>query len=547
MKKRIAVALLALALAATACSRVQRAGNGTASGRANAWTQPHILRYATAEDISTLNPLLDAQQTLGLMSSLTMAWLTKWNAQNKPIPELLTVEPTKGNGGISPDGKTITWHLRRGVKWSDGVPFTADDVVWSIHAILNSANNVISRTGWDRITKIDEPNKYTVILHLKAPYSPFVTTFFSSADANPCILPKHLLAQYPNINNVPYNSLPVGIGPFKYLRWDRGQDVVMVPNPLYFRGVPKLKRVIFEIIPNRDTVLTQMQAKQLDLWVFVSPAYVDRLKQLTPFHVLELPDYEYDHIDFNLSHEKLASLVVRRALRYATPLKRINDKIHHGIYRLQDQPNPKSAPYWMHGIGYTHYDIAKANQLLDAAGWKRGADGIRQKNGVRLAFNLATVVGTPDTDDIIELLRESWKQIGVSLSVRHYSSAQFFAPFQDGGIMYGNTWDVTLFAWGNDPLGDYSFLYKCDQFPPNGQNDVRWCDPKADAAMEALFSHFTQRERNADVATLTHQFIKDVPSIVEDGRVAIYAYNRDLKHFHPGSLTPFDNMMKVDI
>ncbi|NNM99341.1 MAG: peptide ABC transporter substrate-binding protein, partial [Candidatus Eremiobacteraeota bacterium] len=104
------------------------------------------------------------------MSSLTMAWLTKWNAQNKPIPELLTVEPTKANGGISPDGKTITWHLRHGVRWSDGAPFTAADVVWSIHAITKPANDIVSRIGWNPIDKIQEPNKYTVILHLKHPY-----------------------------------------------------------------------------------------------------------------------------------------------------------------------------------------------------------------------------------------------------------------------------------------------------------------------------------------------------------------------------------------
>ena len=144
--------------------------------------------------------------------------------------------PTQANGGVSKDGLTITYHLRKGVSWSDGAPFDADDVVFSTNVVLNPANNEVGRQGWDQITKIDEPDKYTVVYHLKKPYSPFIETFFSTAGANPCILPKHLLAKYPNINNVPYNSLPIGIGPFKYLRWDRAQDVVLVPNPLYWRG-----------------------------------------------------------------------------------------------------------------------------------------------------------------------------------------------------------------------------------------------------------------------------------------------------------------------
>ena len=134
---------------------------------------------------------------------MTMAWLVKWDENNNPYPELATEVPTKANGGVSKDGLTITYHLRKGVKWSDGAPFDADDVVFTTKVILNPATNEVGRLGWDQITKIDEPDKYTVVYHMKKPYSPFVTTFFSTAGANPCILPKHLLDKLPNINNAP--------------------------------------------------------------------------------------------------------------------------------------------------------------------------------------------------------------------------------------------------------------------------------------------------------------------------------------------------------
>jgi len=144
-----------------------------------------------------------------------MGWLTRYDSENKPFPELLSVLPTVENGGVSKDGKTITWHLRHGVKWSDGAPFDADDFVFSTQAVLNPKNNEVGRDGWDLIEKIDEPDKYTVVYHMKKPYAPYLATFFGTAGANPCIIPKHILGNLPNINTAPYNALPIGIGPLR--------------------------------------------------------------------------------------------------------------------------------------------------------------------------------------------------------------------------------------------------------------------------------------------------------------------------------------------
>lgn len=546
---RIAALTLCASLFA-ACTKT--GGGGTGPGaRVNSWTIPHVLRYATAEDISSLNPVLSQQTTLSLMSSLTMAWLIKWGADNQPFPELLTVVPTQQNGGVSKDGLTITYHLRKGVRWSDGAPFNGDDVVWTIHAILNTANNVVSRTGWDRIKSIAEPDKYTVVLHLTKPYSPFVTTFFSSGGGNPCVLPKHLLAQYPNINHVAYNSLPVGIGPFKYKTWRRAERVVMVANPYYWRGLPKLKEIDFDIIPERNTVETQLRAKALDMWYGVPGSFYARMQDLTSsstgFRWIRQPAYFYNHIDFNVTRPALKDVAVRQALRYATDRATLRTKIGHNFGYLQDQPSPHTAPFWDPNIGFTKFDLNKANQVLDAAGWTRGADGVRSKNGVRLSLEVATSSGTPDVDEMIELIRSWWKQIGVQMTVKHYPSPLMFAPYQDNGIVYRGNWDVVFFSWSNDPIGDYSFIYGCDQIPPNGQNDIRWCNKTADAAMRDLYTHYEQPPRNKDVWVVMEQLEKDVPTIVTTGREDVWIVNKDLKNFHPGAVSVFDQMMDVDI
>jgi ABC-type transport system substrate-binding protein len=172
LQKSLAL-VLGAAFLFTACTK---AGGGTTEGgRANAWTHPHVLSMSTgAGDVSTLNPHLGQFQDIFYMASMTMAWLVKWDEHNNPYPELATEIPTKANGGISKDGLTITYHLRKGVKWSDGAPFDADDVVFTTKVILNPATNEVGRLGWDQITKIDEPDKFTIVYHMKKPYSPFL-------------------------------------------------------------------------------------------------------------------------------------------------------------------------------------------------------------------------------------------------------------------------------------------------------------------------------------------------------------------------------------
>jgi peptide/nickel transport system substrate-binding protein len=543
--KRLLAIAIGLGVLAAGCTKV---GGGGQGGRANSFTVPHVLRFTTTGDINTINPHLGQFTPIGMMGSLAMAWLIKWDQHNEPVPELATVVPTKANGGVSKDGLTITYHLRKGVKWSDGAPFSADDVAFSISAVLNPANNEVGRSGWDQIAKVDEPDKYTVVIHLRKPYSPFVETFFSTAGANPCILPKHILGGLPNINNAPYNSKPVGIGPFKFDRWDRAQRVVLVANPLYFRGRPKLDKIIFEIIPDRNTALAQLEAKEIDMWYQVPGAFFVKTKDLSAYSYLRTPSYYFNHIDFNVSRPKVADPVVRQAIRLATDRATIREKIGRGVGILQEEPAPNVAPYYDPTIKMVPFDIAQANALLDKAGWVRGPDGIRSKNGVKLNLDLATASGAADTDNQIELLRSWWQQIGVSLSIRHYPTQLLFAPLEQGGIVYSkDKWDVVLFAWGVGAVGDFSSLYSCRLMPPAGQNDIRWCNKTAQAAMDKLYADYEQPARNQDDSIVMHQLIADAPTIVTLMREDITEYNSDLKNFHPNQVTPFDDMMNVDI
>jgi peptide/nickel transport system substrate-binding protein len=542
--KRSLIALLTCSVLATACSKV---APQQGSGEVNNWTKPHVLRFANAEDVSTLNPMFSQEQTVGYLSSMTAAFLIKWNHKNLPYPEVAAEVPTKANGGVSKDGLTITYHLRKGLRWSDGKPLTAGDVIWTYHAIMNPANNVTSRTGWDLISSADEPNKTTVVFHLRKPYSPFIVTFFSSAGGNPSILPEHLLAKYPNINHVPFNALPVGAGPFEYKEWVRSQRIVLVPNPYYFRGQPRLKEVDFEIIPSRDTIFTQLAAKELDLWAHVGGAYTARIGNLPGYAVLRQVAYQWGHIDFNLSHPVVADPVVRHALELATDRKTLLDKFARGAGYLQEGIAPRTAPYYDPSIPLVPFDIVQANKLLEADGWVRGPGGVREKNGLKLDLTFVLPIGTQNVDDELELIRSDWQKIGVAINLKKYPIPLLFAPYADGGILYTGKFDAILFNWIDDPIGDFSFLYGCDAIPPSGQNDLHWCNPTANAAVHEVWLDYDQAQRNAADRVLFEQLAKDRPQITLLGVQEAYIYNKDLKGFDPNGVSPFDSIMNVDI
>ncbi|MDQ2992668.1 MAG: ABC transporter substrate-binding protein, partial [Candidatus Eremiobacteraeota bacterium] len=223
------------------CSRAPVSGGGAASAEAGTF------RWSDAEDIDNLNPLLSTQTVVNDLSAFTMGYFFVFDAKGDPKPSLCLVVPTRENRLISADGKSLTFKLRRGVLWQDGKPFTAADVKFTVATILDPKTNVLTREGWDEIAHVDTPDPYTAIFRLKHPYAAFLNRFFTPV-GNPAILPEHLLAGR-DVNHDAYNALPIGLGPFRYVKWARGDEVVMDAFPRYWGGAPKLKRVIYKIVP----------------------------------------------------------------------------------------------------------------------------------------------------------------------------------------------------------------------------------------------------------------------------------------------------------
>ncbi len=536
--------LLAIALADASCTA---AGTDLQRGRGrHPYTHPHELRFAAAADIQHLNPLTGATAFEINLATLCMAYFTKRKTSlGEPEPELITEIPSLENRGLSPDGKTIVWHLRHGVTWSDGAPFDAGDVVFTTKQILNPANHVADLVGWDLIERIDEPDRYTVVYHLKKSFPRFASTFFSTAGSGAAVLPQHLLRGVRDLSTAPYNALPVGIGPFEFAAWHRGDSVVMVRNPNYFRGAPKLERIVFKIVPDQTTTLAQLRTHEIDLWPTV-PSHLYRQALAIPgIAGSSLPGCLFDHLDFNLSNPILEDVRVRRALRYAVDRPKLIRVTQDGVFTLNESILTPACRFSL-ALPPVPFDLARANALLDAAGWKRTPDGGRSKAGRRLSLTFAMLSGRPDVDAALELMRGWWQRIGVDLTAKRYVASQFFGDAADGGIVAGGKFDVVRFAWTFGADDDLTDVYACDRFTPNGQNDAHWCDAAATAALHRAQATSDIAERRRDMVLVQRIVDAQVPTIVLDARRYLNAFNDDLKGYDPAA-APFDNIMNVDI
>jgi peptide/nickel transport system substrate-binding protein len=527
------------------CTKVGSAGNSTA---AHPWTHHGVLRMAGLAEPDTLNSVVGNQQIDTDMSMFWGGYFFNIDDRGQFVPELVTEVPTLANRGISPDGRTIVYHLRPGVVWQDGAPFDADDVIFTWRAVMNNRNNVSSRVGFDLIDAIDRRDAHTIVVHLKQANAPFVATFFTMSGTPYPVLPAHLLARFPDINRVAYNAQPVGTGPFIVDRWQRGQKIVFRANPRYWRGRPKLDRIEYAPIPDENTILTQLQAHEVDLAFNAPSAQFASLQRLTGVHLYLTPFTGYSEMALNLRNPILSDVRVRHALAYATNIDRLLVTVTHGVNIRGDSDQPAFS--WAHadGLPVYRYDPARARALLDEAGWRVGPDGVREKNGRRLALTISSVTGSAVGNATEVLVQRDWRDLGVDASVKNYISSLFFATAAAGGIVNGGKYDVAYYAWYNGFDPDDSTQFMCDQFPPKGQNSYFLCDPALDAAERIAVQSNDPAARKRAYDAIQRRLVADEPLVLMWFARRIDVVNTDLRNFRPAHVaTDFWNSWEWQI
>jgi len=529
------IASMLLLFTVGGCTKVSTGREGL-----HGWTVAGTLRWADGEEPDNLNPLISTETLVSDLSAFTMGYFFHFDARGEPVPDLCLEVPTQQNGDISRDGRTIRFKLRRGVVWSDGVPFTSKDVAFTVRAIQNPRNNVPTRVGWDLIDRVETPDAYTVVFHLRRPFAPFMDRYFTPI-GNPAILPEHLLAKYPELNDVAYNELPVGLGPFVYTAWRRGNEVEMTANHRYWRGTPKLDRVVFKIIPDANTVSTQLRTHELDLDVRVPSNEVPEIRHLPDTRTISVVSNSFRHLDFNLSRPALRDLRVRQAIAHAIDRAAIWEKVYHRVGIVSNSPFPRTSWAYAADLPSYDYDLDTAGRLLDEAGWGMGSDGLRHKDGKPLRLEVVGNTGNPLLDSTVLIIESSLKKLGIALDYRRYPTPLLFGSYAAGGIVATGKYDLTIYAWSLQPDPDLANLLECRSIPPYGQNYVRYCNPAFDRLQEDADTHYDRARRRRDLVEAQRILAHDVPWIVISNIEEVFSANPDLKNFRPGPDEAFWN------
>ena len=518
--------MLLLALVIGACVPV---GSGGAAGR-HAWTKPGVLRLADVAEPDSLNPLLSTMDLSYDLSALIFSYLIVSDASGRLAGDLAREVPTLRNGGISRDGTTYIYHLRPGVRWHDGAPLSSRDVAFSWSAVVNPRNNVLHREGYDRVARIDTPDDRTVVVHLRRRYPPFVTQFFTTLQegAKP-IVPRHLLAAMADVNHAEYNAHPIGTGPFRFVAWERGRRILLEANPAYFKGRPRLDRIELSILPDVNTVETQLRTHAIDMPVSSNAQLYDRFRH-APGYRVTLTDWNSEVLlMLDDARPALREVEVRRAIARAIDYSVLIRKPTFGTALSAHDIVPPSALGYADNPAYAH-DPAGANARLERAGWTMGSDGIRAKDGARLA--LVMVVGPTGLAPMVAVqLQSMLREVGIELTIKTYPYKGIFAF--DGPIVNGR-FDLAVFANTLPYDPDSTSTLTCGQFAPKGENESRYCDATVDALERAGLETDDPHARAQIYRTIGRRVHQTVPYVPLYRQRRASVFNDDLHGYDPG-------------
>ena len=522
---RIAALLVSTALA-SGCQ-------ASSSSAGNSWTKHGTLRIGVVRDIDNINPMLSGQSAANDVAQMVFSGLLDWDAEGNQIPDVALAVPTRQNGGISADGRTITYHLRHGVRFTDGQPLTAADAVYTWHAMLDPKHNVAYRFPYDSAVSVNAPDPYTIVVRLRSPSAPFIS-YFLAQNGRGAILPKHLLEHSADFNRDPYNRRPIGSGPFTVKSWQPGVKLELAANPGYWRGKPKLDRIDLLVIPHENSLLSELQSHDIDLYYDVSKTHYAQVRALAGTRVSSRTSANFEHIDFNCARPPFDDVRVRRAVAYAIDWKSLAAKVYRGIGA--DGMTDITPGSWAdaHVAGYPR-DLVRARSLLAQAGWRPGTGGGLTRNGVPLAIDISTVAGVDARQNAEVLIQQNLREIGIAVQVRNYPASLLFSAASAGGILNGGKFGLALSAWDKGPEVDDSNTIGPDKTPPNGGNSTFYRDPQIGSWLQHATSTYDRAQRRPWYAKVQQRVHDTVPRYTIIWPSTIIAYNGDLKGLRPAN------------
>ena len=481
------------------------------------------LTAAIGYDIDTLN--VYSTGYLGDAEAAVAEGLLAPNSKAQYVPVLAKQVPTLKNGGIKlePGNKmTITYHLRPGVKWSDGQPFTSSDVRFTWEAVKDPKFIAESKDGSGDVDSIDTPDALTAVVHYKRVSPDFASTLFTFG-----ILPEHTL-KGKDLNTDNYNNAPLGTGPFKVTEFKRGQYVILDRNPFYWRKdakgaqLPYLDRIIIKIIPDANTQVTQVKSGEVQFAYNVPYSQAASLQSVPGIKLIKNDVLSWQHLDFNFRNDLLKDIVVRKAIAHAIDKDAVS-KALGGFPKPIVTPVVPVFSFSNKNVPKYAFSVETAGSLLDAAGYKLGADGVRAKAGKRLSFKIMAQSGRTNDEIAEQVIIANLKAIGIEVVTDNKAGVALRdARYKGGYDLYFGGWITSA-----DPV--YSVFYGTG----GANNGQGYSNPALDAVFATAESTLDPAKRRAALFQFQNIVMRDVVTVPVTTNVSLIAVTDKLTNFKP--------------
>ncbi|MFN8846456.1 MAG: peptide ABC transporter substrate-binding protein, partial [Bdellovibrionales bacterium] len=510
-----------------------------------------------SQEFENLNPLIMSMAATTYMSALVNRGFVVLTPDLKWEPQLAKEIPSLKNGLVKlvdrPDGKKgmiANWEIKEKASWGDGTPVTCKDVEFTWKAGLNENVSVGSRESFENIESIKyeaaTPKKCTVT------YKIAKWDFFRLM---PGALPAHLEQPvldkfgkqkegYDKNSNYTKNPTNPGLynGPYKIAEIKLGSHITFVPNTHFYGQAPKIQKLVFKLIPNTGTMEANLRSGTIDKISPLGLAFDQAVlfdqkvrSETLPYNVKFKEGTTYEHIDLDLSNPILKDIKVRQALIYAVNRDELTKALFEGKQKPAVHNLSPNDPWYTSDPGKVkiyNYSKRSASKLLDEAGWKMGSDGVRVKDGKRLALSFMTTAGNKTRETVQAILQNQWRAVGVEVTIKNEPARVFFSETtrkrQFGGM--------AMYAWVSSPEQSPRSTLHSEMIPTannswSGQNQPGWVNKEVDRMIENLEAEFDPKKRVSLAHNIVKAYTEEAPVIPLYYRAEIAVAPKNLKNY----------------
>ena len=432
-------------------------------------------------DASNLIPLLASDSASHNIAGLVYNGLVKYDKDMKIIGDLAQ------SWDVSADGLVITFHLRKGVKWHDGQPFTAADVLYTYQVTVDPKTPTAYAGDFLKVKKAEVLDAYAFRVTYDKPFAPALISWGNS------ILPRHLLFGK-DITKSPLSRHPIGTGPYKLKEWITGQKIVLVSNEDYFEGRPYIDGFITRIIPDTATMFLELRAQGINMMDLTPLQYTRQTENnlfRENFQKYRYLGFKYVYLGYNLKNPLFTDKRVRQAISYAINKEEIISGVLLGLGKPATGPYKPGSWAYNGNVKIYNYNPQKARQLLGDAGWKdTKGNGILEKDGKPFIFEIVTNQGNDTRQKCAEIIQRQLKDVGITVKIRILEWSSFVTDF-----INKRRFDAVILGWSISLDPDAYDVWHSSKTAPEELNFMSYNNPAADEMLEKGRSTFNQNQR----------------------------------------------------